>query len=249
MNRLAIALLVVVLAGFGCGPMMPVEPIANDSGRVMAPETFPTGSWTLSTVTRSNQQPEDVSTIGATLTLSADGQLSARMCNSMSGAYTIENGTLKAPQVMSTLMFCEGTPGEIEATFSQDLSAGFQVEGSNNALTLRGMSGTAFAFERSGTAAEPEGEQSTASGTVSSVDLEHIAVDGPAVIEVKTTAGTTVKVIVPSFGLGMCEAKEHIADVFALKVGDSVEVRGSVTEEGAIMPCESSEHYLRVVAK
>lgn len=89
----------------------------------------------------------------------------------------------------------------------------------------------------------------TVIGTVSSVSLDGVAADGPAIIQLTTSAGASIEVDVPSFGLGLCAAKANIADVFAIKEGDAVEVRGAVTEEGAIVPCESSDHYLRVTAK
>lgn len=88
-----------------------------------------------------------------------------------------------------------------------------------------------------------------ASGTVTSVNLDAIAADGPAVVEIRTEAGTTETINVPSFGINLCAASSSIADVYALRSGDRVEVNGSVSEDGTIVPCESNAHYLRVVGE
>ncbi len=88
-----------------------------------------------------------------------------------------------------------------------------------------------------------------ASGTVTSVNLDAIAADGPAVVAIRTEAGTPETINVPSFGINLCAASASIADVYALRSGDRVEVNGSVSEDGAIVPCESSAHYLRVVGE
>lgn len=87
--------------------------------------------------------------------------------------------------------------------------------------------------------------QRSVSGTITSVNLDGIAADGPAVITVQTESGVEV-IHVPSFGLNLCAANESITDVYVLKSGDRVEARGTVSEEGAIVPCDSEEHYLRV---
>ncbi len=93
---------------------------------------------------------------------------------------------------------------------------------------------------------EAAGEDRTESGTITAVNLDGIAADGPAVVTIKTTAGATAQIQVPSFGLGLCEAKANITDVYSLKAGDKIEVRGELTSDGSIVPCQSSEHYLRV---
>lgn len=103
-----------------------------------------------------------------------------------------------------------------------------------------------------GTSVDSDAEVSSdraTSGTVTSVNLDAIALDGPAVVVIRTEAGTTEEINVPSFGINLCAASASIADVYALKSGDRVEVNGSVSEDGAIVPCESSAHYLRVVAE
>jgi hypothetical protein len=185
----------------------------------------------------------------------------------MSGGYSFEGGVLEAPELVSTLKFCTGVPGEVEAAFTQELATGFEVTGGGNVLVLRGDAGTDFRYERTVTMTGDdedneedddegseedddegdEGEDRSVSGIVVSVNLDAIAFDGPAVVTVRTETEGNVEVNVPSFGINLCAAASSIADVYLLKAGDQVEVRGAVSEEGAIVPCESSEHYLRVV--
>lgn len=252
MKRAAVLLSILLLAGAGCGTQPPSGETPNGGGTGEGRVSFVVGSWKLAGVTRAGQAAQDVSDLNATLTLDASGRLSAVICNSMSGGYSIENGELKAPEVMSTLKYCEGLPSEIEAAFLQDLSAGFAIEGAGGSLALRGDSGTRFSYERSA-AAEPdapaeeaETRDVTTSGTVTSVNLEGVMVDGPAVVSIRTEAGALQTIHVPSFGLMLCAAQKSIADVYALREGDRVEVRGSASAEGAIVPCESTSHYLRV---
>jgi len=86
----------------------------------------------------------------------------------------------------------------------------------------------------------------TVSGTVVTVNTAQMAVDGPALINVKLADNTEAVVAVPSMGINLCAAKANIADVSTLKAGNKVEVRGSVGVDGRIIPCDSSTHYLRV---
>lgn len=86
------------------------------------------------------------------------------------------------------------------------------------------------------------------SGTVVSVNTEQVAVDGPALVTVQTEDGEVV-VAVPSMGINLCAARDNIADVYELSSGDEVAVLGSVGENDMIIPCESADHYLRVVGE
>lgn len=85
-------------------------------------------------------------------------------------------------------------------------------------------------------------------GTVVSVDLSGIALDGPAVVTIVTAEDTQEAINVPSFGLMLCAAKDNIADVYALKAGDEVEVNGERGEDGSIVPCTDEDHFLRVTS-
>ena len=91
-------------------------------------------------------------------------------------------------------------------------------------------------------------EDRVVSGTVISVDTEGAMVDGPVLVTVLNEAEGIIVIAVPSMGLPTCAARDSMADAFALAAGDFVEVRGSVGEEGMIIPCMSTEHYLRVIA-
>lgn len=96
------------------------------------------------------------------------------------------------------------------------------------------------------TQAPATGTHVSRAGEIVSVDLDQVAADGPAVVVFRDAEGQTRRIHVPSFGLPLCEARENIADVYALKAGDAIEVRGAAQEDGAIVPCESPEDYLRL---
>lgn len=91
--------------------------------------------------------------------------------------------------------------------------------------------------------------QEPVKGTIMSVDLSGIALDGPAVVTISLVDGSHQEIHVPSFGLMLCPARENIADVYALQAGDEVEVRGERNEDGAIVPCSDEEHFLRVISQ
>lgn len=99
-------------------------------------------------------------------------------------------------------------------------------------------------FHHSGTRDTATGP-GMAEGVVREVNLDQVAFDGPALITIQTEKDGERVIAVPSMGLPLCAAFSHIADPFALEVGDNVEVKGAEDEEGRIVPCESAEHYLR----
>ena len=103
------------------------------------------------------------------------------------------------------------------------------------------------------------------SGVVTKVDNSGVMVDGPFLITIRTStttattsttttstatstasANTETVVAVPSMGIMLCAAYENIRNVADITVGQDVEVRGFLNEEGQIIPCEASDHYLRV---
>ncbi|MES2994478.1 MAG: hypothetical protein V4681_00355 [Patescibacteria group bacterium] len=86
------------------------------------------------------------------------------------------------------------------------------------------------------------------SGTVISVETEQAMVDGPVLVTILSETEGIAVIAVPSMGLPTCAARDNMADAFALMAGDFVEVRGSIGEEGMIIPCMSIAHYLRVIA-
>lgn len=86
------------------------------------------------------------------------------------------------------------------------------------------------------------------SGRVLSVDTDQVAFDGPALVTLEGDEGELSTIALPSMGLPLCLAfqNNNIGDVYLLKSGDMIEVRGTVGEDGSIVPCESGEHYLRM---
>lgn len=96
--------------------------------------------------------------------------------------------------------------------------------------------------------ASAEGVGGEARGTIVSVDAEQAMVDGPVLITLREESGEVAVIAVPSMGLPTCAARANMADAFALAPGQYIEVRGAVGVDGMIIPCESADHYLRVVA-
>lgn len=91
------------------------------------------------------------------------------------------------------------------------------------------------------------GDTVAVSGSILAVDLEKVALDGPVLITLSTAESNLKTIEVPSMGILLCPASPNIADVFALKTGEIIEVNGEVLENGSIVPCQSEDHYLRLV--
>ncbi len=68
----------------------------------------------------------------------------------------------------------------------------------------------------------------------------------PARIEIETGEGLIHSVVIQP--TDDCKTKD-IFDVTQLTAGDSVEVRGSTSKRGDILPCDDPTHYLKVVKK
>ena len=83
-------------------------------------------------------------------------------------------------------------------------------------------------------------------GTVTAVDLDAIAFDGPALVTVNGGQGEARVIAVPSMGLPLCAALEHLTPVDRITIGDYVSVRGDVDATGRIVPCADADHYLAV---
>jgi heat shock protein HslJ len=90
------------------------------------------------------------------------------------------------------------------------------------------------------------GQTVNVTGKVLKIDLVPMTYDGPALITLKSQSGTTFTIAVPA-RIALCAAYKanNIGDVSLIKVGDEFEVRGKVSENGSIIPCESADHYLR----
>ncbi len=91
------------------------------------------------------------------------------------------------------------------------------------------------------------GETVERSGRVLAVDTNQVAFDGPALIILEGDGGKLSTIAIPSMGLPLCPAYQSnkIGDVYLLKSGDIIEVRGVVGEDGSIVPCDSPYHYLQ----
>lgn len=105
------------------------------------------------------------------------------------------------------------------------------------------------------TTAEPAVEDEVASeqddtveGVIIGINREGVAADGPTLIELEQRDGTEVMIAVPSMGINLCAAASNITDVFALETGTRLEVRGSISPEGYLVPCEDARHYVKVIS-
>lgn len=95
--------------------------------------------------TLSSLNGEKITNVAGVYTLSFEEEiLYAKLCNNMNGKYTLESNTLKAPALMSTLMYCMEPKGLMDAedTFSAILSEGAEISFEANTLTLKGDKGT-----------------------------------------------------------------------------------------------------------
>lgn len=88
-----------------------------------------------------------------------------------------------------------------------------------------------------------------ARGVVTLVDTKQSETDGPILVTVADANGVVSIIAVPARGLGLCAAKETIADAFTVEKGNNVEVSGSSDTKGRIVPCTAAEDYFRVLAK
>ncbi|KKS36668.1 MAG: hypothetical protein UU98_C0023G0002 [Parcubacteria group bacterium GW2011_GWD2_42_14] len=84
-------------------------------------------------------------------------------------------------------------------------------------------------------------------GVVTSVNLEQIIADGPALIQFTTDAGTNLTIALPSMGSLLCSASDSVASAGSIEVGARIEVRGETSDEGYLVPCDDTSHYLRVI--
>jgi heat shock protein HslJ len=72
------------------------------------------GSWTLN-------QFNNTTISNPIFTIVFDNtRVSAKFCNSVSGSYSQSGSTIIAPQMISTMMYCEGQPMTLENAFSLD---------------------------------------------------------------------------------------------------------------------------------
>lgn len=86
------------------------------------------------------------------------------------------------------------------------------------------------------------GQQATVDGTIVSVDTTPWTYDGSAIVKIAADNGQ-VDVHLPA-RWNLCKAPPP-DDVQSLKAGDRVQATGTVTDEGALVVCESAAHGLR----
>jgi hypothetical protein len=86
------------------------------------------------------------------------------------------------------------------------------------------------------------GQQATVDGTIVSVDTTPWTYDGSAVVKIASENGQ-VDVHLPA-RWNLCKAPPP-DDVQSLKSGDRVQATGTVTDDGALVVCESAAHGLR----
>jgi hypothetical protein len=86
-----------------------------------------------------------------------------------------------------------------------------------------------------------------ARGVVTAVDKEGAMVDGPYIITLDIGDGKETEIHIPSMGIMLCEGRENIVGIDEVETGMKVEAKGTRLSEGAIVPCESKGHYVRIV--
>lgn len=112
-------------------------------------------------------------------------------------------------------------------------------------IVLLAVVGSYFAF-RDDTTDSVDTSHPTVTGVASAVDLDQVAFDGPYVVTITDADGNEHVIEVPSMGIQLCAAADRIASVGDIEVGDTVHVHGIINETGAIVPCESDDHFLIV---
>lgn len=149
MNKKIITLIILLIIGAGAWFIVtktqpvnvPVEDPSLAGGIMLEGTAVPLEGTTFRLVQHNGVATPDDSNYSLTLN---NGQLSARFCNQMGGNYTIKGNVIWAPELMSTLMFCESPAGlmDMESGFGLVMSEGavFKLEG--DLLELTSISGT-----------------------------------------------------------------------------------------------------------
>lgn len=146
MKKSLIALIAVALLGVGCATTSNQNPPAQPSGK-MSMAQFMTGSWKIKSMQQPGGVVQDVSSLG--LTLDFDGsKMIGKVCNNMSGSYTVEDNLVKFGPVVSTKMFCEGLAGDAETAFTTGINNNLTISKQGEDLAITG--GAVFVLERQG---------------------------------------------------------------------------------------------------
>ena len=89
----------------------------------------------------------------------------------------------------------------------------------------------------------PPGTDRTVEGTVTALDFDPMAYDADGIVTLETNDGEVVRVFLPARS-NLCAATYD--DWADLEIGSRAAARGAVVEEGAVRPCERTEHYFRL---
>ncbi len=143
-----IAIIVLAIIGFaawyvGTKTQIPVVPVVDPNlagGIMLAGSSVPLEGTTFRLVQHNGVATPDDSNYSLVL---EDGRLSARFCNQMGGDYTVNGNVILAPELMSTLMFCESPAGlmDMETGFSMVMSEGAVYKLEGDLLELSSISG------------------------------------------------------------------------------------------------------------
>ena len=161
MKKLLASMSMIALLGAGCAGTVPSDstqtPSAEAPSGKMSMAQFLTGSWKIKSMQRVGGPAQDLSALDLAVNFDGD-KISGRVCNSMSGPYTVEDNRIKFGPVAMTKMFCEGLPGEVETAFAARLNEeGYTMSKTGENLTLVGSS--AFVLERVGPTGTEDGKK------------------------------------------------------------------------------------------
>lgn len=157
MKKTLVVASLLLLVGAGCfgaaststttpPPPTSAEP-SNPPGGTDAAAIKLEGSWKLMSLKKPGEaKPMDASGLETSLAFGADGKFTAKFCNSMGGSFHLEGNRLVTSDTASTLMFCDGPIGDIEAAFNADLATGLGVARNDDQLVLLGATGDLYTF-------------------------------------------------------------------------------------------------------
>lgn len=151
MKKLFTLATILAVMGGGCVSQAPALIVPAPADGVPATETkvsmsqFMKDDWKIMKMQKVGGESQDLSDLN--LTLSFDGKtMKGKVCNSMSGPYTVTDDFVKFGNIASTLMFCEGLPGKVETTLSAGFEKGYRVTKQGEGMIMQGAA--MFVLER-----------------------------------------------------------------------------------------------------
>ncbi len=163
MKKTIITLSMLLLAGGGCMSSTTVQPDVDvnvDGGKanpdgaagggagIEIDSRDPVGSWRLVSLKKPGVEEPVMAEFAATIEFTVEGGFTGKICNNITGSYSVNGNQLTGTNVISTKMFCEGAPGEIEAAFLADVVVAMGVARTGESLVLNGPTGNVYVFER-----------------------------------------------------------------------------------------------------